>query len=62
MTHVVFVSTMLTVRRGNLYFLASESVSLGVSVMYLMMELGISNELLIYSRTLGWYALRASMN
>lgn len=44
---------MFTVNNGHLYFLAYESVSLGVSVMNLTISLGMSNELLMYYSTLG---------
>ena len=61
-THVVFVSIIMTVSRGSLYFLESESVYWGGSVMYLMIYLGISKELVIYSRTLGWKAFSVYIN
>lgn len=48
MTHIVLVSIVSMVRRGSLYFLASESESRGGSVMYLIISLGISGELVIY--------------
>lgn len=52
-THVVLVSTISIVSRGNLYFRLSLSDSPGGYVMYLSISLGISMELVIYSSSLG---------